>query len=83
MGPFTLFLIVTTGLYLMCGLAFLPIRKITYAMKLLVKKGGRKEKGKGDISPYGALMTAISAGSVGGFSLSPTVDCLNSIWRSV
>ncbi len=59
-GPFTLVLILGVGTYLTLGLKFIPWRKtIPYAFSLLFK--GRKGKGEGEISPFQALMTAMSA----------------------
>lgn len=46
-------------MYLSAGLRFLTIRKIPMAFKLLLS--GRKGDGKGDISPFSALMTSLSA----------------------
>ncbi|MFK8026949.1 MAG: alanine/glycine:cation symporter family protein [Gammaproteobacteria bacterium] len=59
-GPFTLVLIIGVGAYLTLGLKFIPWRKtIPYAFSLLFQ--GRKSEGKGEISPFQALMTAMSA----------------------
>ena len=59
-GPFTLVLILGVGAYLTIGLKFIPWRKtIPYAFSLLFK--GRKGAGEGEISPFQALMTAMSA----------------------
>ncbi|MBI1424651.1 MAG: amino acid carrier protein [Gammaproteobacteria bacterium] len=59
-GPVTLVLLVGTGIYLTVGLRFLSIRKLGYGFKLLWQ--GRKPTGEeGDISPFNALMTALSA----------------------
>ncbi|PKP76512.1 MAG: sodium:alanine symporter family protein [Alphaproteobacteria bacterium HGW-Alphaproteobacteria-3] len=46
-----------TGLFLMIGLRFIPLRKIPTAFSLMAKKG----EGEGDISPFQALMTALAA----------------------
>ncbi|MGC1510306.1 alanine/glycine:cation symporter family protein [Ketobacter sp.] len=48
-----------TGLYLTLGLRVINLRKIPYAFSLLFK--GRKSTESGDISPFNALMTAMSA----------------------
>ncbi|HDQ03196.1 MAG TPA: sodium:alanine symporter family protein, partial [Deltaproteobacteria bacterium] len=48
-----------TGLYLTLGLKFTPQRKLSYGFKMLWK--GRKSSEEGDISPFNALMTALSA----------------------
>ena len=59
-GKFTLVLILGVGVYLTLGLRCIPWRKtIPYAFSLLIK--GRKGKGDGEISPWQALMTAMSA----------------------
>ncbi len=58
-GPLMLILILGTGLYLMYGLKLLPLRRIGYGFKLLWQ--GRKAKGEGDIAPFNALMTSLSA----------------------
>jgi alanine or glycine:cation symporter, AGCS family len=58
-GPPMLILLLGTGVFLSVGLRFMPLRKIPVAMGLLLK--GRKSSGGGDISPFGALMTALSA----------------------
>lgn len=54
-----LVLILGTGLYLMYGLSFMPLRRIGYGFKLLWQ--GRQAKGEGDIAPFNALMTSLSA----------------------
>lgn len=58
-GPLMLALILGTGIYLSIGLGGLPIRKIGYGFRQLLK--GRKGSGEGDISPFNALMTSLSA----------------------
>jgi len=58
-GPLMLVLILGTGLYLMYGLSFMPIKRLGYSFKLLWQ--GRQEKGEGDIAPFNALMTSLSA----------------------
>jgi AGCS family alanine or glycine:cation symporter len=58
-GPLMLILILGTGLFLMYGLSFMPLRRIPYSFKLLWK--GRKAEGEGDIAPFNALMTSLSA----------------------
>jgi len=57
-GPLMLALIGLTGLFLMVGLAFYPLRKIVYALRLL---GAGDSRGEGDIPPFKALMTALAA----------------------
>ena len=58
-GPVMLALLLGTGFYLSLGLRFLTVRKIPAAMGLLLK--GPKGDGAGDISPFSALMTSLSA----------------------
>jgi alanine or glycine:cation symporter, AGCS family len=58
-GPVMLALILGTGLYLCIGLRCIPLRKIGYGFRLLFQ--GRKGSGDGDISPFNALMTSLSA----------------------
>lgn len=48
-----------TGTYLMIGLKVIPLRKVGYAFKQLW--AGREGKGSGQISPFNALMTSLSA----------------------
>ncbi len=59
-GPVMLILILGTGLYLSVGLRFLPVRLIPEGFRLIWQ--GRKEgKEEGEISPFNALMTSLSA----------------------
>ncbi|HDY82761.1 MAG TPA: sodium:alanine symporter family protein [Halieaceae bacterium] len=58
-GPLMLALLLGTGLYLSVGLRFMTIRKIPAGLRLLLQ--GRVGKGDGDISPFSALMTSLSA----------------------
>ncbi len=58
-GPVMLLLLLGTGLYLSLGLGFMTVRKIPVALRLLLQ--GRRGEGKGDISPFSALMTSLSA----------------------
>lgn len=57
-GPPMLLLIGLTGAFLMAGLLAMPLRKLFYAFKLLITP---QPAGEGDISPFKALMTALSA----------------------
>lgn len=61
-------LLLGTGLFLTLGLRFFSIKKIPAAIRLLLR--GRKGSGKGNISPFAALMTSLSAtigtGNIGG-----------------
>ena len=58
-GPPMLVLLLGTGLYLSLGLRFMTLRKIPVALRLLLQ--GRQGRGEGDISPFSALMTSLSA----------------------
>jgi AGCS family alanine or glycine:cation symporter len=58
-GPLMLALILGTGLYLMAGLYLIPLRKIVHGFKLLWQ--GRHSDEDGDIAPFNALMTSLSA----------------------
>ena len=58
-GPVMLVLLLGTGFYLSLGLRFVTIRKIPLALRLLLQ--GRGGRGEGDISPFSALMTSLSA----------------------
>jgi len=61
-GPYMLIFLVGTGVYLTLGLRGQTVRKIGYAFKLLMR-GRKKEQqeGEGDITPFQALMTSMSA----------------------
>ncbi|WP_460236878.1 alanine/glycine:cation symporter family protein [Aurantivibrio plasticivorans] len=58
-SPYMIGLILGTGALLMLRLGAIPLRKIGYGFSLLYK--GRKGCGEGDISPFQALMTSLSA----------------------
>lgn len=58
-GPAMLALLAGTGLYLTIGLKLVPQRKLGFGFKMLWR--GRKSTAEGDISPFNALMTALSA----------------------
>ncbi len=59
-GPFFLLpLILGTGLFLMIRLRAMPLRQIGYGFRQLF--GGHKGTGDGEISPFAALMTSLSA----------------------
>ncbi len=56
----TVILIALTGIVMMVGLSFMPLLRIPYGLKILLKQpSGSNEKG--DISPFEALMTSLSA----------------------
>lgn len=58
-GPLMLVLLLGTGIYLSLGLGFLTLRKLPQGFAMLFQ--GRKGSGEGDISPFSALMTSLSA----------------------
>ncbi len=58
-GPVMLALLLGTGIYLSLGLRFITIRKIPGAFRLLLSR--KKAQGDGDISPFSALKTSLSA----------------------
>lgn len=59
-GPAMLALLLGTGLYLTAGLRLLPIRKLVYGIRLTLL-GRRATTEEGDITPFQALTTALSA----------------------
>ena len=61
-GPYMLIFLVGTGVYLTLGMRGITVRKIGYAFKLL-NRGRKKDQqvGEGDITPFQALMTSLSA----------------------
>ncbi|MFP5384016.1 MAG: alanine/glycine:cation symporter family protein [Gammaproteobacteria bacterium] len=58
-GPALLVLIAGTGIFLMIGLRFEPLRRIGYGFRLLWL--GRRSMGEGEVSSWRALMTSLSA----------------------
>jgi AGCS family alanine or glycine:cation symporter len=58
-GPVMLILLLGTGIYLTIGLKGISITRIPYAFGQLFR--GRKGSGEGEISPFNALMTALSS----------------------
>ena len=58
-GPIMLTLLLGTGIFLTIGLRGMTMTRIPYAFKQLLK--GRKGSGEGEISPFNALMTALSS----------------------
>lgn len=70
-GPLMLVLLLGTGLYLSLGLRFITIRRIPAAFRHLWR--GRHSDAEGDISPFAALMTSLSAtigtGNIGGVAV--------------
>lgn len=59
-GPFTLALLVGTGLYLMIGLRFMPLRQLGYAVRAALGSANRSE-GEGEVNAFQGLMTALAA----------------------
>jgi len=55
-GPPMLILILGTGFFLMVGLRAMPLVRLRYGFRMLW--AGRREQGKGDITPFNALMTS-------------------------
>jgi AGCS family alanine or glycine:cation symporter len=60
-GPAMLVAILGTGLFLTIGLKLMPILKLGTGFKLLWQGRAMGEAGTGEISPFQALMTALSA----------------------
>lgn len=58
-GPPMLVLMLGTGIFLMLGLKLMPFRRLGYGFRMLWR--GRVGSGSGDISPFNALMTSLSA----------------------
>lgn len=56
-GPLTLILLVGTGIYLTCRLRLIQLFRLPMALGLLFKPA----QGKGDLTPFAALCTALSA----------------------
>ena len=54
-------LIIGTGLYLQLRLGFMPIRKVIYGFRMIWKSREPGATAEGEITPYAALMTALSA----------------------
>ncbi len=59
-GPPMLSMLGVTGLLLTLGLVFMPWRKVVYGFKILFAKSDEGE-GEGEVKPFNALMTALSA----------------------
>ena len=60
-GPLMLVLILGTGLSLQAGLKIMPILKLGFGFKLLWKGRTPPSDSDGEISPFNALMTSLSA----------------------
>lgn len=61
-GPLMLVLILGVGLFLSIGLKLMPVRNIGTGFRLMMERGDASQKtGEGQIPPFQALMTALSA----------------------
>lgn len=60
-GPPMLIALGFTGIFLTLGLLFMPWRKVGYGFKLLFSKDDDGGGGAGEVRPFNALMTALSA----------------------
>ncbi|WP_111858305.1 alanine/glycine:cation symporter family protein [Acinetobacter sp. CFCC 10889] len=60
-GPYMLVLLVGTGVFLTLRLMFLQFRLLPFAFKQVFGKHDKAKNSDGDISQFGALMTALSA----------------------
>lgn len=60
-GPPMLIALGFTGVFLSFGLLFMPWRKVGYGFKLLFSKDESAAAGAGEVKPFNALMTALSA----------------------
>ncbi len=60
-GPVMLALLLGTGIYLTAGLRGMPIRRIGYGFRQLFRGRHAGKEDKGDITPFQALATALSA----------------------
>jgi len=60
--PVLLILLLGTGLYLTLGLRLLPVRKLGYGFRMLWRgRRSGEQRGDGEITPFAALMTSMSA----------------------
>ena len=53
------FLIAFTGFVLMLGLRFMPLQRLPYGVRMLLRSENKETEG--DITPFQALMTSLSA----------------------
>lgn len=60
-GPYMMVLILGTGMYLMLRLKAIPLLKMNYGFKQLMQGRKTEHSKKGEISPFHALMTSLSA----------------------
>jgi AGCS family alanine or glycine:cation symporter len=59
-GPLTLWLLGLTGLYLMVGLRFMPLRRLGYGFRQAIDSI-RNSQGEGDVTAFASLSTALAA----------------------
>jgi AGCS family alanine or glycine:cation symporter len=83
-GPALLLLLVGTGLYLTIVLRGLQFRHLGYALKLAFSKDTSEGEGKGDISHFQALMTALAAtigiGNIAGVATAVAIGGVGAIF---
>lgn len=60
-GPVMIGLLLGAGIYLTIRTRGIQFHRFRYSLKLAFSKEARSEEGKGDISPFAALMTALAA----------------------
>lgn len=60
-GPVMLFLLLGTGVFLTIKTKALCWRNLPYALRLVLSREARQKQGAGDVSPFGALTTALAA----------------------
>lgn len=60
-GPFMIGLLLITGIILTIWTRGIQFTHFWHSLKLIFSKEARTEEGKGDISPFAALMTALAA----------------------
>ncbi len=60
-GPPMMILLLGVGVFLTVGLRFLSVVRIPYAFQQLFRKRTPEELEEGDVSPFAALMTALSS----------------------
>jgi len=60
-GPVMILLLLGTGIYLTIRTKGLQFTHFWHSLKLIFAKDTRSEEGRGDISPFAALMTALAA----------------------
>ena len=78
-GSPMLVLILGTGFFLMLGIRFMPLRRVGYGFRMLWE--GRTEHGKGDITPFNALMTSLSA-TIGTGNIAGVATCFAEYFKA-